>query len=112
MDWGRKWLVDFTAGKTQLISFDCSNNAGAIDLKMDGSPVEEKSYFKMLVLTFSSKLEWDSCIISSKKVGALIRSMKFFSPEVFYISINLPYCHSWNIVVTSGVLPLVATSNC
>ena len=112
MDWGRKWLVDFTAGKTQLVSFDCSNNAGAIDLKMDGSPVEEKSYFKMLVLTFSSKLEWDSCIISSKKVGALIRSMKFFSPEVFYISINLPYCHSWNIVVMSGVLPLVATSNC
>ena len=112
MDWGRKWLVDFTAGKTQLVSFDCSNNAGAIDLKMDGSPVEEKSYFKILVLTFSSKLEWDSCIISSKKVGALIHSMKFFSPEVFYISINLPYCHSWNIVVTSGVLPLVATSNC
>ena len=112
MDWGRKWLVDFIAGKMQLVSFGYSNNTGAIDLKMDGSPVEEKSYFKMLVLTFSSKLEWDSCIISSKKVGALIRSMKFFSPEVFYISINLPYCHSWNIVGTSGVVPLVATWNC
>ena len=22
VDWGRKWLVDFSAGKTQLISFD------------------------------------------------------------------------------------------
>ena len=21
-DWSRKWLVDFTAGKTQLVSFD------------------------------------------------------------------------------------------
>ena len=38
-------------------------------------------------MTFSSKLDWGSCIISiaktaSKKIGALIRSMKFFSPEV------------------------------
>ena len=22
LDWGRKWLVDFNAGKTQLVSFD------------------------------------------------------------------------------------------
>ena len=34
VDWGRKWLVDFIAGKTQLVSFDRSNNAGAIDVKM------------------------------------------------------------------------------
>ena len=34
--WGRKWLVYFNAGKTQLISFDWSNNNGAIDVKMDG----------------------------------------------------------------------------
>ena len=37
VDWGRKWLVDFNAGKTQLVSFDWSNNTGAIDVKMDGS---------------------------------------------------------------------------
>ena len=30
VDWGRKWLVDFNAGKTQLISFDRSENTGAI----------------------------------------------------------------------------------
>ena len=53
MDWGRKWLVDFSAGKTQLVSFDRSNNNGSIDVKMDGSVLEEKS-FKMLGLTFSS----------------------------------------------------------
>ena len=45
---------------------------------MDGSVLEEKSYFKILGLTFSSKLDWDSYIISiakkaaSKKIGALI----------------------------------------
>ena len=53
---------------------------------MDGSVLEEKSSFKMLGLNFFSKLDWGSYIISiaetaSKKIGALIRSMKFLSPE-------------------------------
>ena len=30
LDLGRKWLVDFNAGKNQLVSFDRSNNTGAI----------------------------------------------------------------------------------
>ena len=87
VDWSSKWLVAFNAEKTQLVSFGRSNNAGAIDVKMDGSVLEEKSSFKMLGLNFSSKLDWGSYIISiaktaSKKIGALIRSMKFLSPEV------------------------------
>ena len=45
VDWGRKGLVDFTAGKNQLVSFDWSNNFGAIDVKMDGSALEEKIIF-------------------------------------------------------------------
>ena len=35
-------LVDFSAGKTQLVSFDQSNNTDAVDVKMDGSIFEEK----------------------------------------------------------------------
>ena len=50
VDWGKKWLVDFNAGKTQLVSFDQSNNTGFIDVKMDESVLEEKSPFKMLGL--------------------------------------------------------------
>ena len=42
VDWGRKWLVDFNAGKAQLVSVDRSKNFGAIDVKMDGSVLEEK----------------------------------------------------------------------
>ena len=107
VDWGKKWLVDFNAGKTQLVSFDRSNNSGSIDVKMGESILEEKSYFKMLGLTFSSKLDWGSYIISiaktaSKKIGALIRSMKFLSPEValyLYKSTICPCmeycCHVW-----------------
>ena len=48
VDQGKKWLVDFNAGKTQLVSFDRSNNNISIDVKMDGSVLEEKSCFKML----------------------------------------------------------------
>ena len=107
VNWGRKWLVDFNAGKTQLVSFDRSNNTGAIDVKMDGSVLEEKSSFKMLELTFSSKLDEGSFIISiaktaSKKIGALIRSMKYLSPGValyLYKSTLRPCmeycCHVW-----------------
>ena len=61
----------------------------------------------MLGLTFSSKLDWGSYIISfaktaSKKTGALIRSMNFLSPEValhLYKSTIRPYmeycCYVW-----------------
>ena len=34
---GRKWQVDFNAGKTQLVLFAWFNSTGAIDVKMDGS---------------------------------------------------------------------------
>ena len=46
MDWGKKWLVHFNTGKTQLVLFDPSNNNGSICVKMDGSVLEEKSFFK------------------------------------------------------------------
>ena len=60
MDWGRKGLIDLNAGKTQLVSFDQSNNNVSLDVKIDGSVLKEKSSFKMLGLTFSCKLEWGS----------------------------------------------------
>ena len=86
-DWARKWLVDFNTGKTQIVSFDRFINTGAYDVKMDESVLEEKSFFKMLGLTFFSKFDWGSYIISvaktaSKKIGVTICSMKFLSPEV------------------------------
>ena len=86
MDWDREWLVHFNGEKTQLVLFEQSNNTGAIDVKMDGSVHEGKSSFKMLGLTFFPKLDWTSYIIFiaktvSKKIGALICSMKFLFPE-------------------------------
>ena len=107
MDQGKKWLVDFSAGITQLVSHHQSNNTVFIDVKMNGSFLEEISSFKMLGLIFSSKLDWSSYIISivktaSKKIGDLIRSVKFLSPEValyLYKSTIRPCmeycCHVW-----------------
>ena len=46
--------------KTRLVWFEQSNNTGAIDVKMDGSVLKAKLSFKMLWLTFSSKLDWGS----------------------------------------------------
>ena len=68
VDWGKEWLVDVNAGKTQLVSCDRANNNGSIDEKMNGSILEKKSSFKMLGLTFSSKLGWGCYIISIAKL--------------------------------------------
>ena len=67
MNLGMKWLVCFNARKTYLVLSEWSSNTFAIDVKIDGSVLEEKSSFKMLGLTFSSKLDWGSYIISIAK---------------------------------------------
>ena len=93
--------------KNQLVLFDQSNNPGASDVKMGWSVRKGKSFFKMLGLTFSSKLDRGSYIISIaksafKKIGDLIRSVKFFSPEIaFYLYKSTmrtcmeDCCHIW-----------------
>ena len=115
VDWGRKWFVDFSAGKTQLVLFDRSKNTGAIDVKMDGSVLEEKLSFKMLELTFSSKLDWGSYILSlllklpPRKLEPWFVLWSFFLLRLLCIYINIRYSHVWNTVVMSGLVLLVAT---
>ena len=58
---GRKWLVDFNAGKKQLLLSDQSSDSGAIFVKLDWGSVAKTA---------------------SRKIGALICCMKFLSPEV------------------------------
>ena len=87
VDWVRKWLVDFNAGKTQIVLIHQCNDTGAIDVKMDGSVLKEKSSFKWLGLSFSSKLDGGSKIIfivkhAFKKIETLIHCMSFLSSEV------------------------------
>ena len=114
---GQEVACYFNAGKTHLVSFDQSKITGAIDVKMDGSVLEEKSPFKMLGITISSKLDWGSYIISiaktaPKKIGALIRSMKFLSPEVALYLYESAIRPCMNTGVISGLVLLVATWKC
>ena len=105
VDWGRKWVVDLNAGKTQLVWSNRSNNTGATEVKIDGSTLEKNDLLRCWGCL--SKSDRGSYIIYtaktvSQKIGALIRSMKFLSPEVALylhkstIRTCMEYCsHFW-----------------
>ena len=117
VEWSRKWLVDFSAGKTQLILFDWSNNAASVDVKLDCSVVEEKSSFKRLGLTFPYRLDSGPYIIAvaqipPRKLESWFVLWIFFLLRLLCISVNIPYGYAWNMVVMSGLVLLVATCNC
>ena len=48
MDWGKRWLVDFNDGKTQLVLFDRSNNNCSIDMKMVGQFLRKSHLLRCL----------------------------------------------------------------
>ena len=60
VEWSRKWFVDFNVGKTQLVYFDRSNIISAIDVKMEGSSLQENNLFRCWRVGFLSKLGWAS----------------------------------------------------
>ena len=117
LDWGRKQLVDFSVGKTQLVSFDQSNNIGGVDVEMDGSVLDEKSSFRCCgwlslqnwigALRFSLLLK-----LPARKLELWFFLWSFFLLRLLCISINLTYSHAWNTVVMSGLVLLVAAWNC
>ena len=116
-DWPSKWLVDFSSGKTQLTSFDQCNNTGAIDMKMDGSILEEN-----YLLRSWNWLSFSNCIgaltlflllkLYPRKLWHWFFLWSFFLLRFLCISINLPYNHVWNTAVMFWFVLLVATCNC
>ena len=62
--------------------FNRSNNTCYIDVKMDGSVLEEISSFKILGLTFSSKQDWGSYIISIAKTAS--KTLVLIGLNLFY----------------------------
>ena len=112
--WSRKWLENFNAGKTQLVLFDQSNNFGAIDLKMDGSVLEEISSFKMkyfligmaLVDVHLNWLNWlHFPILKGGLLIILIDSMVFLSPSVDVTKMSMSTV-SFLTQLDSGILCL------
>ena len=80
MEWGRTWLADFNVWKAQLVSFDWSNNTGTIEVKMDWSVVDENRPLRYW--SYLCFLNWIAAKSASKKLGALIRSIKFIYTKV------------------------------
>ena len=100
---------DFSAGRSGLVSLVGSTNCLAIDMRVGGSALFEKSSRKILGWSFSFQLNLGSQIVfitknDSKKILSLIRSMKSCSSEValyLHKSATLP---CMNTVVMSGLL--------
>lgn len=83
---------------------------------MDRSFLYE-NFFKMLELSFFSKLDWGSDIAyiaksTSKKIGTFFCYMKFILMEFWFIFVNLLYYLAWNTVVMCGLARLAATWIC
>ena len=49
VNWGRKWMVDFNAGKTQLDFFNWSEYTSPFDMKIDGSVLVENHLLRSWV---------------------------------------------------------------
>ena len=93
--------------------FDLSNNNDFIDVKMDGSVLEEKSSFMIWSWPF---LNWIGVLIlslllklSPRKFDLWCVLWSFFLLRLLCISISLPYAHLWTTVVTPGLVPVVAS---
>ena len=114
---GRKWLVDFNAWKSQLVSFDRSNNTGTIDGKME-RPVLEENHL-LISWVWVSLLSWIGVFtlplllkLLPGKLETWFVVWSLFVLMLLCISINLPHGHAWNTVVKSGLVLLVANWSC
>ena len=117
VDWARKWLVNFNAGKTQLVSINRCNNTSAIDVKMDWSVLDENSFLRCW--GWLSLLNWIGVLTLSlllklppRKLEPWFILWSFFLLRCLCTFINLAYSHAWNTVVTSELVLLGATRNC
>ena len=96
VNWGRKWLVDFNTGKTQLISFELSNETGYYWCENGQVCSGGKIIFNMLALPLSSNFDLTVKLCLLLKLPTRNWSfdyiMNFFSPKValcIYKSITL-----------------------
>ena len=113
LGWGRKWLVNFSARKTQLVSFDRLTTLLLLMWKWIGLFLKKNHCW----ICWGWLLDWGSYMISiaktaSEKLELWFVLWSFFLLGLLCISINLPYRLAWNTVVMSEQVLLVATWNC
>ena len=97
--------------------FDWSNKSSTIDVKMDGSILQEKQFLKILGRFSLLNSTGTPCIVSiaktaSKKVGTLLYFLSFFFLSLLVTSVNVQYTFAWNTVVMFGLVLLTVTWIC
>ena len=107
VEWGKKWLVTFNAGKTKLLSVSKCHRATPFSIAMNGEDLPENNSFRLLGLTFSKSLTWNEYVeaiakAAAQKVGSLYRARAYLTPEcILYlykacIRPCMEYCcHLW-----------------
>ena len=116
-DCGRNWVVDFNAVKTQLVYLTSLIIPVLLIRNQATLLLRKKSSFKMLVFSFSFKLDWGSYVITivklfSWKLEPWFVLWSLFLLRLICISINLTYGLSWNPVFMSRLVLLASTCNC
>ena len=116
MDWYRKWLVDFNAGKMLLVLFDQSNNTSVIDIKGMGLFLRKNDLLRcwgwLSLLNCIGALTLFLLLnLPLRKLNSWFVLWRFFFLGLLCISINLPYSHAWNTIFMSGLKFLVASLN-
>ena len=116
-DWSRKWLVDFNAGKTQLVLFGQYYNSGVLMRKCIGMFLRKNHTLRWYGCLYL--LHWIMAFTLSHLPKLLSRKLKpgfvlwaFFLLRLICVSINLPYGLAWNTVVMSGLVLIAATWKC
>ena len=117
LHWGSKWLVDFSAGKTELVLFDRFNDFGVIYVKTNGSLLRKNHLLRCWGCL--SLLNWIGAPTLPLSLKLLPRKLEpwlvvwsFFLLRLLCISVNLPYDLVWNTVVILGMVLVAASWNC
>ena len=108
VSWGEKWRVTFNAAKTNSVTFHHHQHPNFPNLNMNGVELaESNSHNRLLGLTLTSDLKWDTYIRkiaknASRMIESLYRSKQYLSPSsILYlyksqIRPTMEYCcHIW-----------------
>ena len=116
VDWGKKWLVNFNAGKAQLFLFDWSDNTNAFDFKKDCSVLRENCLLKCW--SWLSVLNWIGALTLSLLIKLLqknwslnmLSEVPFFEVALYFYKSAICPCMEYCCHLC--LEPLVATWNC
>ena len=112
VDCDKKYLLDFNAGKGLLVRFTDIITLVILIWKWMGLFLRKNYLLRWW--GWISLLNWITVLTLSllPKLPPRKLELDFFYDVSFSWGCSVPYVHAWNTAVMSGIVPLVATSNC